>query len=107
MKIKLALAAAALALAPAAFAQSAVTSSSGTTVTSGTGVVVTPGVSAVVPAGTAVTTVHLIPGATTVAMGPAVVNTTGNTTTTVTRYWANVPANVTADADFQRWQRLK
>jgi len=31
----------------------------------------------------------------------------GNTRTTVTRYWANVPAGVERDADFQRWQRLR
>ena len=94
--------------APAVFAQAAVTSSTGAAVTSGTGVVVTPGApSTVVVPGATVVLPTMIPGATTVAIGPAQVTTEGRTTTTVTRYWANVPAGVTNEAEFQRWMRLK
>lgn len=99
----------------------AVTSSSGASVSSGTGMVVTPGAPstsvAVIPS-TSVTVPavpgnHLLPGAatvqassTTVLGGPAAPGVSGSQTV-VTRYWVNVPANVTSRADFQRWMALR
>jgi hypothetical protein len=50
--------------------------------------------------------VHLIPGAVQVQAGTSE-SVNGNSRTVVTRYWANVPAGVERDADFQRWTRLK
>lgn len=96
--------------ASGAFAQ-AVHSSSSIPVTSGTGVVVTPGV---VSSTTVVTTAPAVAsmpaprysGATTVQYGTSE-SVSGDTRTIVTRYWANVPAGVADDDDFQRWQRLK
>jgi hypothetical protein len=108
---------AALVLAAPAFGQVAVQSSTGATVSSGTGVVVTPGVPSATVAAPGTTVVAPVP---TVAVVPtpwmsgAVVaqagtseSVNGNSRTVVTRYWLNVPPNVTADADFQRWQRLR
>ena len=98
-------------LAVPAFAQSQVNSASGVTVTSGTGVVVTPGIPAR-PVGT----VSSVPAA---RLGGATVATAGtsttvasngpgsSTTTTVTRYWMDVPPDATRDSSFQRWQSLK
>jgi hypothetical protein len=50
--------------------------------------------------------VHLIPGAVQVQAGTSE-SVNGNSRTVITRYWANVPAGVERDADFQRWTRLK
>ena len=97
--------------ASGAFAQ-AVQSSSGATVSSGTGVVVTPGVaSSTTVTTTSAPVVSTLPaprysGAVMAQSGTSE-SVSGNTRTTVTRYWANVPAGVERDADFQRWQRLK
>jgi hypothetical protein len=108
---------AALVLSAPAFGQVAVQSATGASVSSGTGLVVTPGVpsATVVAPGTMVVapvaTVATVPtpwmsGAVVAQAGTSqLVN--GNSTTVVTRYWVNVPPNVTADADFQRWQRLR
>jgi hypothetical protein len=108
---------AALVLAAPAFAQVAVQSSTGTTVSSGTGLVVTPGVpsaTVVAPGTTVVAPVPTVAVVSTPWMSGAVVaqagtseSVNGNSKTLVTRYWVNVPPNVTADADFQRWQRLR
>lgn len=101
--------AAALVAAAPVFAQTAVQSSSGVTVSSGTGVVVTPGVSTAVVAPVqtvAVMPAPSIPGAV-VAQAGTSESVSGNSKTTITRYWVNVPAGVEHDADFQRWQRLR
>jgi hypothetical protein len=97
-----------------------VTSSSGQGVTSGTGMAVTPGAAstsvAVTPstasAVPAMPAGRMLPGAatvqassTTVLGGPAGPGVSG-TQTVVTRYWVNVPANVTGRRDFQRWMAL-
>ena len=87
-------------LAAPAFAQTAVTNATGTTVTSGTGVVVTPGAPTVVPATVA------LPGAVVAEIGSRT-TVAGNTRTTVTDYWVNVPPDVRRDAGFQRWSALK
>lgn len=96
--------------ASGAFAQ-AVHSSSNIPVTSGTGVVVTPGV---VSSTTLVTTAPAVASMPAARYSGAVMaqagtseSVSGDTRTIVTRYWANVPAGVERDADFQRWQRLK
>ena len=104
MKLKhagLAIALAAAAAVPA-FAQTAVTSGTGATVTTSTNVTVTPSVP--VPAIAAQTVT--VPGAVVSEIGS---NTTvnGNSKTTVTSYWVNVPPDVTRDSSFQRWQSLK
>lgn len=103
MKIKhagWAVAVAAAALSVPAFAQTNVQSASGVTVTSGTGVTVTPGVPAIVP-GT-----QVIPGAV-MAQSDVQTSVSGNTKTTVTRYWVNVPSHAAQDPSFQRWQGLR
>ena len=116
MKKMIALAGLAAILAAPAFAQTTVQSAGGTTVTSGTGVVVTPGAPAastvvVTPGAPAVVpNAHLLPGgvvasigsSTSVAGGPG-----ATTTTTVTRYWVNVPRGAENDPTFLRWQHLK
>lgn len=116
MKMKLAgCAAIAAALAAPAFAQTNVQTPSGVTVTSGTGVVVTPGAPGMAPAGATVAvtpgTVHTVPQASipgaVVAQADVHTSASGNTTTTVTRYWVNVPPGAEANPYFQRWQRLK
>lgn len=118
MKMHAALIAAAVLAAPAAFAQTAVQSSTGMTVSSGTGIVVTPGVpsSMVMPAvatsvaapGTVVTTLPAatINGAVVAQAGTQQI-VTGPSQTIVTRYWLNVPPGVENDPEFQRWQRLR
>lgn len=115
---------AAIVLSAPAFAQTAVQSATGASVSSGTGLVVTPGVpsativapstTVVAPGTTVVAPVAAVAAIPTPSMSGAVVaqagtseSVSGNTRTIVTRYWVNVPANVTADADFQRWQRLR
>lgn len=104
-------AAAAVLLSAPVFAQTAVQSAGGATVSSGTGLVVTPGVSTSATVVAPVATVTTVP---TPRMSGAVVaqagtseSVSGNTKTTTTRYWVNVPANVERDRDFQRWQRLQ
>jgi len=115
--MKIAFVAAAALLAASAFAQSAVTSSSGASVNSASGVTVTPGV----PTATVEVTPHtsvalpsrpLLPGgamvqnsSTTVLGGPS--GDVAGTKTEVTTYWSNVPADAQRDGNFQRWQRLK
>ena len=97
-----AIALAATAAAPA-FAQSTVTSGTGATVTtSSTNVVVTPAMPAPAIAARTVT----VPGAVVSEIGShTLVN--GDSKTTVTSYWVNVPQDVTRDPSFQRWQSLK
>lgn len=97
------------ACAAPAFAQTAVNAAGGLVVTSGTGVAVTPGV----PYGAAgpATLVSALPTATLhgggiVAAGSSE-SMSGNTRTTTTRYWVNVPTGVETDVGFQRWQRLR
>ncbi|QJW85126.1 hypothetical protein HK414_21760 [Ramlibacter terrae] len=83
-------------------------SASGVGVTSSTGVSVTPGAPAVVVTPGTPNTVpraHVPGGVMAQADTRTMVN--GNQKTTVTTYWANVPANVTSDAGFRRWQSLK
>lgn len=102
MKIKhagWAIALAAAAAAPA-FAEQAVVAASGPVVTSGTGIVVTPGTPVVVER-----TVP-VPGSV-VAEIDSHTTADGRTTTTVTRYWTNVPPDVQRDDRFRRWQQLK
>jgi metallophosphoesterase superfamily enzyme len=103
MKIKhagWAVAAAAALAAPALFAQTAVVTSTGPVVTSSTGIVVTPGVPAMV------THNAPLPGAV-MAQASQTTSVAGNTTTTTTRYWVNVPPDVQRDDNFRRWQHLK
>jgi hypothetical protein len=104
MKLKHAGWAVALAAAAAvpAFAQTTVTTGTGATVTTSTNVVVTPAMPAPEIAARTVT----IPGAVVSEIGS---NTTvnGDSKTTVTSYWVNVPRDVTRDSSFQRWQQLK
>jgi hypothetical protein len=93
-----------------AFAQ-AVQSSTQIPVTSGTGVAVTPGVMSSTSTVTTAPAVASMPasryyGATTVQYATSE-SVSGNQRTVVTKYWANVPAGVERDANFQRWQRLK
>ena len=85
-----------------AFAQTAVTTGTGSTVTTSTNITVTPAVPAPAIAAQTVT----IPGAVVTEIGS---NTTvaGNSKTTVTSYWVNVPRDVQRDPNFQRWQSLK
>ena len=91
-----------------AFAQGAgVTSGTGVAVTSGTGIAVAPSAPLVAPApaprvyyGAAV-----VPYRTTTVMGGPAEGVT--TRTVITRSWVNVPADVAAREDFQRWQSLK
>ena len=116
MKRLVTLAAAAL-LAASAFAQSNVTNSTGIGVTSGTGVAVTPGapsasVTVIPSTATAVSSHALLPGgamvqnsSTTVLGGPS--GDVAGTKTQINTYWANVPADVQRDGNFQRWQQLK
>lgn len=97
--------------ASGAFAQ-AVQSSTGVTVSSGTGLAVTPGVASSTTVTTTSAPVALTLPAprysgAVMAQAGSTESVSGNTRTTVTRYWANVPAGVERDADFQRWQRLK
>ena len=40
-----------------------------------------------------------------IAQGDTTVSVNGNTRTTVSRYWFNVPKDIQRDAEFQRWQR--
>jgi hypothetical protein len=99
-----AIALAAAAAAPA-FAQSTsavVTSGTGATVTTSTNIAVTPAVPAPAIAARTVT----IPGAVVAEIGSNTV-VAGNTRTTTTGYWVNVPPDVTRDPAFQRWQALK
>ena len=104
MKLKHAGCAIALAAAAAvpAFAQTAVVVTGTPTVPTQTNVTVTPSVP--VPAIAAQTVT--VPGAVVSEIGS---NTTvnGNSKTTVTSYWVNVPPDVTRDSNFQRWQALK
>ena len=102
MKLALFAAAAALA-APAAFAQSTTVHS--TTITSAPVAVVASPVSqrplrgAVIAQGQLVAPVIAVsPSGSTAVMGAA--------PAPVTRYWFNVPSNIDDRADFQRWQRL-
>jgi hypothetical protein len=97
-----------------------VMSSNGAVINSGTGVIVGQGAPStsvtVLPSSVAMTTVpsnRLLPGAaqlqasqTTVLGGPAAGGVTGSTTV-VTNYWVNVPANAERRGDFQRWLSLK
>ena len=114
---RIAILAAATMLAASAFAQSTVTNSTGTGVTSGTGVPVTPGAPSapvtVTPSTSVAVPNHaLLPGgamvqhsSTTVLGGPS--GDVAGTKTVINSYWANVPADVTRDGNFQRWQQLK
>lgn len=106
MKLKHAGWAIALASAAAvpAFAQTAavVTSGTGATVTTSTNIAVTPAAPAPAIAARTVT----IPGAVVSEISSNTV-VAGNTTTTTTGYWVNVPQDVTRDPSFQRWQALK
>jgi hypothetical protein len=115
--MKIAFVATAALLAASAFAQSAVTSSSGASVSSGTGVTVTPGVPTATVTVTPSTSVavpsrHLLPGgamvqrsSTTVLGGPS--GDVAGTRTEISTYWANVPADAPNRYDFQRWQSLR
>jgi hypothetical protein len=115
---RIALVAAAALMAASAFAQSTVQSSTGASVSSGTGTVVTPGapsasVTVMPSTSTAVMpSHHLLPGGTMVQSGHTTVlggppGTAASTKTEITTYWANVPADVHLDGNFQRWQRLR
>src|SRR6478752_5014816 len=73
----------------------------GATVTTSTNIAVTPAVPAPAIAARTVT----VPGAVVSEIGSNTV-VAGNTTTTTTRYWVNVPQDVTRDPSFQRWQSL-
>ncbi|MDB5750587.1 MAG: hypothetical protein JWP65_1008 [Ramlibacter sp.] len=108
MKIKHAAWLVAAVLSAPVLAQTQVQSASGIGVTSSTGVGVTPGAPAmVVVPGTPNTVPRAhIPGAV-MAQADSRTTVNGNQKTTVTTYWANVPANVRGDASFQRWQSLK
>ena len=90
-------------LAAPAFAQTAVVSATGPVVTSGTGITVTPGAPSTMPVIVGASTV---PGS---VVAEIASNTTvnGNTKTTVTNYWVNVPPHAEQREDFRRWQMLK
>lgn len=98
-------------LAVPAFAQSSVQTPSGVTVTSGTGVVVTPGIPAKPVGPVATVPATRIHGATVATAGTSTTvasNGPGSsTTTTITRYWTDVPPDALRDPTFQRWQSLK
>lgn len=72
----------------------------------GTAVVAAPMTTPVAVAPATLPQPHLLPGGTMVQAGSST-TVMGNSTTTTTRYWANVPAGVERDSDFQRWSRLK
>ncbi|HEY8360570.1 MAG TPA: hypothetical protein VIL30_24205 [Ramlibacter sp.] len=97
-----------VALSTPVLAQTQVQSATGVGVTSSTGVSVTPGATAVVVTPGTPNTVPRahIPGGV-MAQADSQTSVSGNQKTTVTTYWANVPANVTGDASFRRWQSLK
>ncbi|MCG2591223.1 hypothetical protein LZ009_00330 [Ramlibacter sp. XY19] len=97
-----AIALAAAAAAPAFAQTSVVTTGTGATVTTSTNIAVTPAVPAPAIAARTVT----IPGAVVSEIGSNTV-VAGNTRTTTTGYWVNVPQDVTRDPSFQRWQSLK
>ena len=97
-----AIALAAAAAAPAFAQTSVVTTGTGATVTTSTSVAVTPAVPAPAIAARTVT----IPGAVVSEIGSRTV-VAGDTRTTTTGYWVNVPPDVTRDPSFQRWQALK
>jgi len=79
---------------------STVTSSTGIPVTSGTGIGVTPGVP--------IASTAIIPGAVISSSGTTtVMGSAPGSTTTITRYWVNVPVGVENDPSFRRWQNLK
>jgi hypothetical protein len=113
MKIRQAAVLAAACLAASAFAQGSVTSSTGASVSSGTGIVVTPSLPeasvTVLPSTVAaIPDGPLLPGGTMVQYSTTtVMGAPAGTTTKVTRYWVNVPADVASRDSFQRWQRLK
>ena len=100
------IAAAAVLAAPAVFAQTAATVTSG-----GTGIYEGPAMSrplhgaviAEVPVVVAPGAVAVVPN-TTVLGGPAAVVTPSSSVTMVRHYW-NVPSNIDRRMDFQRWQR--
>ncbi|RYY54139.1 MAG: hypothetical protein EOO24_63890 [Comamonadaceae bacterium] len=96
------------ALSAPALAQTQVQSASGVGVTSSTGIGVTPGApSMAVVQGVPNTEPRAtLPGAV-MAQADTQTSVSGNQKTTVTTYWANVPANVTSNPSFQRWQSLK
>lgn len=50
---------------------------------------------------------NLYLGATIAPVGAPVTTTMGNTSTTVTRYWYNVPEDYASNHNFRRWQALK
>jgi hypothetical protein len=114
---RIAILAAATLLAASAFAQSTVTNSTGIGVSSGTGVPVTPGAPSatvtVMPSTSVAVPNHaLLPGgamvqhsSTTVLGGPS--GDVAGSKTVINSYWANVPADVTRDDNFRRWQQLK
>lgn len=102
MKIKHAacLAAAAAALSAPVLAQSRAQPSAGTNVTPGA-MVVAVDVARTPPPQPA----RVIPGSV-VEQAETQTWVDGNQRTTVTTYWANVPANVRRNPAFQRWQSL-
>lgn len=108
MKIRHAAWLAAAVLSAPLLAQTQVQSAAGVGVTSSTGINVTPGASPMAVQQGLPNTVPQaqLPGA---VMAQADTQTTvsGNQKTTVTTYWANVPANVQNHAGFRRWQALK
>jgi len=89
--------AAALLVAGPVLAQTSGAAAGSNTIQSGTGIAVTSGTGLAVTPGTASAS------STTVMGGPAVVTST----TTTLRTWPELPPNVEARADFQRWLRLK
>lgn len=97
-----AIALAAAAAAPAFAETAVVTTGTGATVTTSTSIAVTPAVPVPAIAARTVT----IPGAVVSEIGSNTV-VAGDTKTTVTSYWVNVPQDVTRDPSFRRWQALK
>ena len=94
-------------LAAPAFAQY-VQTPSGVTVTSGTGVGVTQGIPARPVTTVPATHVHGASVATAGTSTTVASNGPGSsTTTTITRYWVDVPPDASRDPTFQRWQSLK
>ena len=75
-----------------------VQTASGVPVTTGTGLTLVPG--------TPVAAYPMLPGGAFVQYGTQVMGGPG-TTTTITRYWVNVPPSVVNDMEFQRWQALR
>jgi hypothetical protein len=100
---------AAAALSAPVLAQTQVQSGTGVGVSSASSIAVTPGTTAVIVtpgAAPAVPQAHVLPGSV-MAQADSQTTVNGNTRTTTTTYWANVPPEAWREPGFQRWQSLR